>query len=183
VFIAWQSFSSWTFSQIKTLFELTADNYIDLPRFNGESTDTTDYKKVLEHVLEDIAIKLKTCIHITRANEATWHKFISSVLHGVASCYDGEVKARNAPIMRPCVYGIVLTGVDWVIILSWSLLVIAMTMIIMEISMYYWVNKHHLIFPLMRVCSSEVLCLKNSRICLGKSSGYWRSNHRNHWSG
>ena len=44
------------------------------------------------HKMEDIAMKHKTCIHVTGANEATRHKFISSVLHGVASCYDGEVK-------------------------------------------------------------------------------------------
>ncbi|RGB24605.1 hypothetical protein C1646_772826 [Rhizophagus diaphanus] len=80
-----QSFSSWTFSQIKTLFGLTADSYIYLPRFNGELTNTTDYKKILGHILEDIAI-------VTSANEAIRCEFISSVLHGVASCYDGEVK-------------------------------------------------------------------------------------------
>ncbi|RGB30875.1 hypothetical protein C1646_817672, partial [Rhizophagus diaphanus] len=54
--------------------------------------DTADYKRILEHVLEDIAMKYKTCIHITSANEVTRREFISSVLHGVASCYDGEVK-------------------------------------------------------------------------------------------
>ena len=43
-------------------------------------------------MLEDIAMKHKTCIHVTSANEATRREFISSVLHGVASCYDGEVK-------------------------------------------------------------------------------------------
>ena len=53
---------------------------------------TTDYEKVLEYILEDIAMKHKTCIHVTSANEATRREFISSVLHGVASCYDGEVK-------------------------------------------------------------------------------------------
>ncbi|PKC06519.1 hypothetical protein RhiirA5_501328 [Rhizophagus irregularis] len=87
-----QPFSSWTFPQIKTLFGLTADSYIDLPRFDGELADTANYEKILEHVLEDIAMKHKTCIHVTSANEATRREFISSVLHGVASCYDGEVK-------------------------------------------------------------------------------------------
>ncbi|POG69393.1 hypothetical protein GLOIN_2v1627204 [Rhizophagus irregularis DAOM 181602=DAOM 197198] len=37
-------------------------------------------------------MKHKTCIHVTSANEATSREFISSVLHGVAFCYDGEVK-------------------------------------------------------------------------------------------
>ena len=37
-------------------------------------------------------MKHKTCIHVTSVNEATRREFISSVLHGVASCYDGEVK-------------------------------------------------------------------------------------------
>ncbi|PKY51955.1 hypothetical protein RhiirA4_447639 [Rhizophagus irregularis] len=89
---AQQPFSSWTFPKIKSLFGLTADSCIDLPRFDGGSADASDYKKVLEHVLEDIAMKHKTCIHVTSANEATRREFISSVLHGVASCYDGEVK-------------------------------------------------------------------------------------------
>ena len=57
-----------------------------------ELSDTTKYKRILEHVLEDIAMKHKTYIHVTSANEATRREFISSVLHGVASCYDGEVK-------------------------------------------------------------------------------------------
>jgi hypothetical protein len=47
---------------------------------------------IMKHVLEDIAKKHKTCIHITSANEATRCEFISSILHGIASCYDGEVK-------------------------------------------------------------------------------------------
>ena len=87
-----QPFSSWTFPQIKTLFGLTADSYIDLPRFDGKLADTANYEKILEHVLEDIAMKHKTCIHVTSANEATRREFISSILHGVASCYDGKVK-------------------------------------------------------------------------------------------
>ena len=65
---AQQPFSSWTFPKIKSLFGLTADSYIDLPRFDGGSADASDYKKVLEHVLEDIAMKHKTCIHVTSAN-------------------------------------------------------------------------------------------------------------------
>ncbi|CAB4433246.1 unnamed protein product [Rhizophagus irregularis] len=71
-----QPFSSWTFP----------------PRFDGKLADTANYEKILEHVLEDIAMKHKTCIHVTSANEATRREFISSVLHGVASCYYGEVK-------------------------------------------------------------------------------------------
>ncbi|UZO21109.1 uncharacterized protein OCT59_013512 [Rhizophagus irregularis] len=86
-----QPFSSWTFPQIKTLFGLTADSYIDLPRFDGGLANTTNYKKILGHVL-DMVMKHKTCIHVTSANEATRREFISSVLHGVASCYDDEVK-------------------------------------------------------------------------------------------
>ena len=33
---------------------LTADSYIDPPRIDEDSTDTTDYKTVLEHIVEDI---------------------------------------------------------------------------------------------------------------------------------
>ena len=40
--------------QIKVLFGLTTDSYIDPPRIDEDSTDTTDYKTVLEHIVEDI---------------------------------------------------------------------------------------------------------------------------------
>jgi hypothetical protein len=42
--------------------------------------------------LKDIAIKHKTYIHVISANKAKKCEFISFILHGVASCYDGEVK-------------------------------------------------------------------------------------------
>ncbi|CAB4427527.1 unnamed protein product [Rhizophagus irregularis] len=48
-----QPFSSWTFSQINTL---TADSYIDLPRFEGELAKTTNYEKILEHILDTMLI-------------------------------------------------------------------------------------------------------------------------------
>ncbi|EXX69219.1 uncharacterized protein OCT59_002028 [Rhizophagus irregularis] len=51
-----QPFSSWTFSQINTLFGLTADSYIDLPRFEGELAKTTNYEKILEHILDTMLI-------------------------------------------------------------------------------------------------------------------------------
>jgi hypothetical protein len=124
-------------------------------------------KRYWKHVLEDIAMKHKTCIHVTSVNEATRREFISSVLHGVASCYDGEVKVcpeyelsgshgkigdtiivvteakredinqgvgqnaiqlqassqrnkkkrtYNEALREDVMYGIVSTGVDWVII-------------------------------------------------------------------
>ncbi|RIA93384.1 hypothetical protein C1645_735585 [Glomus cerebriforme] len=78
-----------------TLFGLTADSYIDLSRFDEELADIANYEKILEHVLEDIAIKYKTCIHVTSANEATRCEFISSVLYGVVSCYDSKVKVYS----------------------------------------------------------------------------------------
>ncbi|PKY23610.1 hypothetical protein RhiirB3_526628 [Rhizophagus irregularis] len=82
-------------------------------------------------------MKHKTCIHVTSANEATRREPISSVLHGVASCYDGEVKVcpeyelpgshassqrnkkkhtYNEALREDVMYGVVSTGVDWVII-------------------------------------------------------------------
>ncbi|POG74065.1 hypothetical protein GLOIN_2v1476529 [Rhizophagus irregularis DAOM 181602=DAOM 197198] len=123
-------------------------------------TTTIFIVDVSGHVLEDIATKYKTCIHITSANEATRREFISSILHGVASCYGGEVKpwkrasglgyqdwryleirlsllprlkerilsinqgvGQNAIQLQASsqrdkkkMYGIVSTGVDWVII-------------------------------------------------------------------
>ncbi|CAG8469097.1 4137_t:CDS:10 [Ambispora leptoticha] len=97
------------------------DSYIDLPRFDGELTGTTAYEKVLEHVLEDIAMKQKTCIHVTSANEATRREFISSVLHGVASCYDGEMKV--CPEYE--LYGSHGKGpVDWVIRIGDTIIVV-----------------------------------------------------------
>ncbi len=74
------------------LFRLTADSYIDFLRFNRELTDIANYKKILEHILKDIAMKYKTCIHITSTNKAIRCKFISSILYDVVSCYNGEVK-------------------------------------------------------------------------------------------
>uniref|UniRef100_U9T731 Uncharacterized protein n=1 Tax=Rhizophagus irregularis (strain DAOM 181602 / DAOM 197198 / MUCL 43194) TaxID=747089 RepID=U9T731_RHIID len=65
----------------------------DLPIMVDTCNTTTIFiVDVSGHVLEDIATKYKTCIHITSANEATRREFISSILHGVASCYGGEVK-------------------------------------------------------------------------------------------
>lgn len=46
----------------------------------------------MEHVLKDIVIKHKTCIHVTSANEVTRCEFISFILYDITSCYDGEVK-------------------------------------------------------------------------------------------
>ncbi|PKK58030.1 hypothetical protein RhiirC2_857968, partial [Rhizophagus irregularis] len=63
------------------------------PNYGGHITTTIFIVDVSGHVLEDITTKYKTCIHITIANEATRREFISSILHGVASCYGGEVKA------------------------------------------------------------------------------------------
>ena len=77
----------------KSFIIIFADSYIDLPSFDGELADTANYEKILEHVLEDIAMKHKTCIHVTSANEATQDaNLFLPFLHGVASCYDGEVK-------------------------------------------------------------------------------------------
>ncbi|POG74064.1 hypothetical protein GLOIN_2v1771868 [Rhizophagus irregularis DAOM 181602=DAOM 197198] len=113
------------------------------PNYGGHITTTIFIVDVSGHVLEDIATKYKTCIHITSANEATRREFISSILHGVASCYGGEVKIRLSLLPRlkerilsinqgvgqnaiqlqassqrdkKKMYGIVSTGVDWVII-------------------------------------------------------------------
>ncbi|GES95590.1 hypothetical protein GLOIN_2v1571020 [Rhizophagus clarus] len=197
-----QPFSSWTFPQIKTLFGLTADSYIDLPR---------------------PAFSRNWC----GANEATRREFISSVLHGVSSCYDGEVKVcpeyelsgshgkgpvdwvikigdtiivvieakredinqgvgqntiqlqassqrnkkkrtYNEALREDVMYGIVSTGVNWVII---KLVTTG------ECNDNDNGNVEELLssrtpftFLLTRMCLTKVLCLKNSRICLGKSS-------------
>jgi hypothetical protein len=65
------------------------------PQVDRELADTTNYEKILKHVLEDITIKHKTCIHVARVNKATRCEFISSALHGVASYYNDKVKVYS----------------------------------------------------------------------------------------
>ncbi|SRR6266498_4179275 len=83
------------FSKIKSLFRLTANSYINLPRFDGDFSNVSDYKKVLEYILKDIAMKHKTCIYITSANEVTRCEFIFFILHSIAFCYDDKVKVYS----------------------------------------------------------------------------------------
>ncbi|RIA99584.1 hypothetical protein C1645_854100 [Glomus cerebriforme] len=97
------------------------DSYIDLFRFDEELSDTANYEKILEHILENIAMKYKTCIHITSANEATRREFISFVLHSIASCYDGEVKVYPEYELSES-YG--KGPVDWVIKIGDTIIVI-----------------------------------------------------------
>ncbi|CAG8553949.1 3536_t:CDS:1, partial [Ambispora leptoticha] len=87
-----QPFSSWTFGKMKNLFSLSADSFVDLPKFDADRADTSEYKEVLRHVVEDIIMKHKASQSILSANEATRCEFISSVIYGVASVFNGEVK-------------------------------------------------------------------------------------------
>src|SRR5207247_7416712 len=43
-------------------------------------------------VIKDLLILHKTSHYITSANEATRSEFISRIIYGIASLYDGEVK-------------------------------------------------------------------------------------------
>jgi hypothetical protein len=184
-------------------------------------------------------MKHRTCIHVTSANEATRCEFISSILHGVAFCYDGEVKVcpeyelsgshgkepvdwvikigdmiiviteakredinqgvgqnaiqlqassqrnkkkctYNEALHKDVMYGIVLTGVDWIII---KLVTTG------EYNNSDNGNVEVLLssqtpftFPINESVFDKVLCLENSRTCSGKSSGCLiaRLNCRNH---
>ncbi|RIA81964.1 hypothetical protein C1645_744135 [Glomus cerebriforme] len=102
----------------------TSDSYIDLSRFDGELANITNYEKILEHVLKDIAMKHKTCIHIISANKTTRCEFISSVLYSVASCYDSEVKVCPKYELSGS-YG--KEPVDWVIKIKDMIIIITET--------------------------------------------------------
>ncbi|CAG8793276.1 40892_t:CDS:2 [Gigaspora margarita] len=73
------------------------------------------------HVLKNIAMKHKICIYITSANEATRREFISCILHGIASCYNGEVKVcPEYELSRSHGKG----PVDWVIKIGDTIIVV-----------------------------------------------------------
>ena len=68
--------------QIKVLFGLTTDSYIDPPRIDEDSTDTTDYKTVLEHIVEDIYCnKAQDVFTSLVQTKQVRRKFIAFVLH------------------------------------------------------------------------------------------------------
>ena len=90
VFVAQQPFSSYTFPKMKTVFSLKADNYNRLPLFDEGVKNTL--KEIQSLVIDELLRLHKTSQHITSANEATRCEFISRIIYGVASIFDGEVK-------------------------------------------------------------------------------------------
>jgi hypothetical protein len=89
-FVAQQPFSSYTFPKMKAVFSLKADDYNGLPLFDGGVKDTP--KEIRSLVIDELLRLHKTSQHITSANEATRCEFISRIIYGVASIFDGEVK-------------------------------------------------------------------------------------------
>ena len=90
VFVAQQPFSSYTFPKMKAVFGLKADDYNGLSLFDGGVKDTP--KEIRSLVIDELLRLHKTSQHITSANEATRCEFISRIIYGVASIFDGEVK-------------------------------------------------------------------------------------------
>uniref|UniRef100_U9U996 Uncharacterized protein n=1 Tax=Rhizophagus irregularis (strain DAOM 181602 / DAOM 197198 / MUCL 43194) TaxID=747089 RepID=U9U996_RHIID len=105
-----------------TLFRLTTNNYIDLSRFNRKLANTANYEKILKHILKDIAIKHKTCIHITSVNETPEYELSESHNKGpvdwlqVLSQHNKKKRIYNEALRENVMYDIVLIGINWIII-------------------------------------------------------------------
>ncbi|GES77801.1 hypothetical protein GLOIN_2v1571020 [Rhizophagus clarus] len=117
---------------MKAVFGLKADDYNRLSLFDRGVKDTP--KEIRSLVINELLRLHKTSQHITSANEATRCKFISRIIYGVASIFDGEVKVYpqyeisgshrkdqligydTAGLHKDVMYEIVSTAVDWVII-------------------------------------------------------------------
>ena len=67
---------------MKTLFGLKANDYNELPTFDGGVKDMPE--EIRNQVIGEFLRLHKTSQHITSANEATRCKFISRVINGVA---------------------------------------------------------------------------------------------------
>ena len=85
-----QPFSSYTFLKMKILFGLKADSYDQLPCIEIGSSATPE--EIRNSVIEDFLRMHKASPPITSANEATRCEFISAIIYGVASIFDGTVK-------------------------------------------------------------------------------------------
>src|SRR5438874_11465930 len=90
VFVAQQPFSLYTFLKMKALFGLKADDYNGLSLFDGGVKDTLE--EIQNQVIGELLRLHKTSQHITSANEATRCEFISRIIYGVASIFDGAVR-------------------------------------------------------------------------------------------
>ena len=75
---------------MKTLFGLKADDYNELPTFDGGVKETPE--EIRNQVIGEFLRLHKTSQHITSANEATRCEYISRIIYGVASIYGGEIK-------------------------------------------------------------------------------------------
>jgi hypothetical protein len=80
----------YTFPRMKILFGLKDDSYDQLPCIEIGSLATPE--EIRNSVIEDFLRMHKASPSITSANEATRCEFISAIIHGVASIFDGTVK-------------------------------------------------------------------------------------------
>ena len=90
VFVAQQPFSSYTLPKMKVLFGLKADSYDQLPCIEIGSSATSE--EIRNSVIEDFLRMHKASPHITSANEVICCEFISAIIYGIASIFDGIVK-------------------------------------------------------------------------------------------
>ncbi|EXX55792.1 uncharacterized protein OCT59_008462 [Rhizophagus irregularis] len=74
---------------MKILFSLKADSYDQLTCIEIGSSATPE--EIRNSAIEDFLIH-KASLPITSANEATGCEFISAIIYGVASIFDGTVK-------------------------------------------------------------------------------------------
>ncbi|CAG8830252.1 6514_t:CDS:2 [Gigaspora margarita] len=85
-----QPFSSYTFSKMKDLFGLKADSYDQLPQFKGGILMTPE--DIRNDAIKEILKLHKESPPVNSANEATRCEFISRIIYGVGSIYNGNVK-------------------------------------------------------------------------------------------
>ena len=78
---------------MKVLFSLKADSYDQLPCIEIGSSATPE--EIRNSVIEDFLRMHKTSPPITSANEAIRCEFISAIIYGVASIFDGTVKVYS----------------------------------------------------------------------------------------
>ena len=75
---------------MKVLFNLKADSYDHLPYIEIGSSATPE--EIRNSVIEDFLRMHKASSSIINANEATRCEFISAIIYGVTSIFDGIVK-------------------------------------------------------------------------------------------
>ncbi|PKY58938.1 hypothetical protein RhiirA4_430071 [Rhizophagus irregularis] len=87
-----QPFSNWSFQLLRNAFKLNASSWDSLEKFQGKRCDVSQYQQSIDNVVGELLRRKVTSPYIPTASEATRREFISCVLHGVAYCFNGEIK-------------------------------------------------------------------------------------------